>query len=59
MMDYQMLISQGKEEWDRTMESLEKRLERMSPANILKTQAEITQNTMEILKNKPLGMMII
>lgn len=59
VMDYQMLITQGKDEWDRTMEALEKRLERMSPANILKTQAEITQSTMEILKNKPLGMMII
>lgn len=58
-LDYQMLLNQGKEEWAKTMDSLEKRLERMNPASILKTQAEIVQSNMEILKAKPLGIMII
>lgn len=54
LIDYQMLLNQGKDEWTRTMEALEKRLERMSPANILKAQADIAQSTMDILKYKPL-----
>ena len=58
-MDYQMLLNQGRDEWKATMESLEKRLEDMSPAAILKTQAEIVQSNMEILKNKPLGIIVI
>lgn len=58
-LDYQMLLTQGQQEWQKTMESLEKRLERMSPANMLETQAKIVQQTLEIQKNIPLGIYTI
>lgn len=59
VLDYQMLLTQGKDEWERTMDALEKRLERMNPAAILKAQSEILQSTMDILKAKPLPIMVI
>ena len=59
VLDYQMLLTQGKDEWERTMGALEKRLERMDPVEVLKRQAEILQSTMEILKGKPLPIMVI
>lgn len=58
-LDYQMLLNQGKEEWQKTMDALEKRLERMNPAAILKNLSEIVQSNMEILKAKPLRIMTI
>lgn len=58
-LDYQMLLNQGKEEWQKTMDTLEKRLERMNPAAILKNLSEIVQSNMEILKAKPLRIMTI
>jgi len=58
-LDYQMLLTQGQQEWQKTMENLEKRLERMSPANMLETQAKIVQQTLEIQKNIPLGIYTI
>ena len=59
MMDYQMLIQQGEKEWDKAMENLEKRLERMRPANVLEEQAKIIQQNHEIQKKTPLGIMVI
>ena len=58
-MDYQMLLSQGEKEWDKTMEKLEQRLERMSPHNMLKTQSELAQSLNDINKFTPLGIYII
>ena len=58
-LDYQMLLTQGQQEWQKTMENLEKRLERMSPANMLETQAKIVQQTLEIQKHSPLGIYTI
>lgn len=58
-LDYQMLLTQGQQEWQKTMENLEKRLERMSPANMLETQAKIVQQTLEIQKHIPLGIYTI
>ena len=58
-LDYQMLLTQGQQEWQKTMENLEKRLERMSPANMLETQAKIVNQTLEIQKNIPLGIYTI
>lgn len=58
-LDYQMLLTQGQQEWQKTMENLEKRLERMSPANALETQAKIVNQTLEIQKNIPLGIYTI
>lgn len=58
-MDYQMFISQGQAEYKATMDELKERLESMSPANFLKTQAEITNATREIQSGVPLGILTI
>ena len=58
-MDYQMLITQGQQEYQKVMESLEKRLERLSPAAILETNAKIMQQNIEIQKGTPLGIYVI
>ena len=54
MMDYQMLLTQGKEEYKDTMGELEKRLERMDPLEILKRQAEIVEATKQVQAGKPM-----
>ena len=54
-LDYQMLIQQGKEEYDQAMEFLKAQLERMRPVNILKEQADISEHVLNIKKNTPLG----
>ena len=59
IMDYQMLIQQGEKEWDKVMEGLEKRLERMRPSNVLEEQAKIIQQNHEIQKRTPLGIYVI
>ena len=59
MMDYQMLIQQGEKEWDKVMENLEKRLERLRPSNVLEEQAKIIEKNMEIQKKTPLGIYVI
>lgn len=58
-MDYQMLIQQGKEEYDKAMEELMKRLERMRPVNMMKEQAELVENTNKIQQYTPLGLYVI
>ena len=54
-MDYQMLISQGQQEYKAVMDELKNRLESMSPENYLKKQAEIVNATREIQSGVPLG----
>ena len=54
-----MLLSQGEQEWEKTMEKLDQRLERMSPNAMLKTMAEQAQSLNEINKYTPLGIMMI
>jgi hypothetical protein len=58
-MDYNMLIAQGKEEYDDAMKSLTDRLDRMSPWNVLKNQAEIVDNMTKIIGQKPLHMIVV
>jgi hypothetical protein len=58
-MDYQMLIQQGKEEWDAAMENLMKMLERMRPVNIMKEHSELLENNNKILGYTPLGLYMI
>ena len=58
-MDYQMLITQGQQEYQKVMENLEKRLERLSPAALLETNAKIMQQNIEIQKGTPLGIFVI
>jgi hypothetical protein len=54
-----MLLSQGDKEWDKAMEKLDQRLERMSPNNLMKTQAELAQSVNDINKFIPLGIYVI
>ena len=58
-MDYQMLIQQGKEEYDKAMDALDKRLERLRPVNMMKEQAELTENHNKIQQYTPLGIYVI
>ena len=58
-MDYNMLITQGQKEYDKAMEALEKRLERMMPWNYLENQKKMIQNNMDLQKGTPLGIMLI
>ena len=58
-MDYQMLIQQGKDEYTRTMETLNKRLERLRPVNMMKENAELVQSNLEIQKLTPLQILAI
>ena len=58
-MDYQMLITQGQQEYQKVMDNLEKRLERLNPAAVLENQAKIIQQNLEIQKATPLGIFVI
>lgn len=58
-MDYQMLIQQGKDEYDAAMEALMKRLERMRPVNMMKEQAELMENNVKLQQYTPLGIYVI
>ena len=58
-LDYQMLIQQGNEEWKATMDRLDKRLERLRPANIMEENAKLVQQQLEIQKHTPLGIYVI
>jgi hypothetical protein len=58
-MDYRILITQGQQEYQKVMENLEKRLERLSPAALLETNAKIMQQNIEIQKGTPLGIFVI
>ena len=53
-MDYQMLIQQGKDEYTKTMDNLNKRLERLRPVNIMKENAEMMESMVNIQKHTPL-----
>ena len=58
-MDYQILIQQGKEEYDAAMDALMKRLERMRPANMMEEQAKLVENNVKIQQYTPLGIYTI
>ena len=58
-MDYQMLIQQGKEEYDAAMEALKNRLERMRPANMMEENAKLAEQHNKIQQYTPLGIFVI
>ena len=58
-MDYQMLLQQGKDEYKTTIDTLNKRLERLRPANVMKENAEMLESMTNIQKQTPLGMYTI
>ena len=58
-MDYQMLLSLGQREKDNTLKGLDERLQRMSPYETMKRQAEMVQSMLETKKGIPLGIYTI
>ena len=58
-MDYQMLIQQGKDEYDKTMETLNKRLERLRPVNVMKEQAEMLDSLIGSQKGVPMQPIVV
>lgn len=57
-MDYQTLISMGQRERDNALKTLDERLQRMSPYEVMKKQAEMVQSMREVQKGVPLGLYI-
>jgi hypothetical protein len=55
-LEYQIFLEQGKSEKEAVLNDLKERLERMLPWNLMKNQAELGNQLMEVLKKKPLGM---
>lgn len=53
-LDYNMLLNQAKDEYTEAMDDLNKRLERMSPLNVLKNNAEMMDSMAKILAGKPM-----
>lgn len=58
-LDYAMLNAQAEKEYDNVMEELTKRLERMSPWEMMKRQAELVDSMEKILKGKPMKMITV
>jgi hypothetical protein len=58
-MDYNMFLAQGQREYEKTMEAIEKRLERMTPWAHLENQRKMMEQTMELQKGTPLGIFMI
>lgn len=53
-MDYQMLLEMGKAEKERVFNNLKERLNEMLPWNQLQHQADLTDNLMKVLQQKPM-----
>lgn len=58
-MDYNTLITFGQREKENTMKALEERLQRMSPYEVLKRQAELVESMLNAKKGTPLPIMVI
>lgn len=58
-MDYQMLIQQGREDYDKVMDNLMKRLERLRPVNMMEEQAKLAESHNKLLSYTPLGIYVI
>lgn len=53
-LEYQMLNTQAQTEYKEVMDELTKRLERMSPNEVMKRQAELVESTIKVLNGKPM-----
>ena len=58
-LDYNLLYQQGDKEYTDAIDELTKRLERMTPWETLKHQAEIAESMQKILAGKPLKMVTV
>ena len=59
VMDYNMLLNLGQRERESAMNELKERLQRMTPYEVMKKQAEMVQSMKEIQKGTPLGMYVM
>ena len=53
-MNFNIFLDQGKAEKDRVFNRLKERLDQMLPWNLLQHQAELTDNLMKVLQQKPM-----
>jgi hypothetical protein len=57
-MDYNMLLEQGKSEKETVLNEWKERLDRMTPWNLMEKQANLNDQLIKVLKNKPLGLYV-
>ena len=57
-LEYSIFLEQGKSEKETVLNELKERLDRMLPWNLMKNQAELNDQLMKVLKNKPLGLYV-
>lgn len=58
-LDYSMLSQQADKEYDAVMESIDKRLERMSPYAVMQKQAELIDSMEKVMRSKPMKMIVV
>lgn len=58
-MDYAQLMSYGNKEKEAALRSLDERLQRMSPYEVMKKQADLVQSMIQAKKGTPLPIMVI
>lgn len=58
-MDYSQLMTLGQRERENATTMLKERLQRMSPYETMKKQAELVDSMLQVKKSKPLGIMVI
>lgn len=58
-LDYNMYINLGQREKENAMRSLDERLQRMSPYEVMKRQAELVDSMIQAKKGTPLPLMVI
>ena len=58
-MDYAQLMTYGNQERERALNMLKERLQRMSPYETIKKNADMTDDLLRIKKQVPLGIMVI
>lgn len=58
-MDYQMLLTQGQREYEQVMQTLEKRLEKLTPEYLAERNAKIVEQTLIQQKGTPLPIFMI
>ena len=58
-MDYNMYLTMAQREREGALNELKERLQRMTPYEVMKKQAEMVQSMKEIQKGVPLGIYVI
>ena len=58
-LDYNMYINLGQREKENAMRSLDERLQRMNPYEVMKRQAELVDSMIQAKKGTPLPLMVL